>query len=345
MVWEYSGVFSQEMPVLPFILAPAALVALPPTAATPAALVEGLVRTQAGKPLPASVGLIPMARRDEPFPARTVENLTVKTKKAAPGFRLPIPVPGLYLLDVRGRGCRPLQVPVLLGAEGLKDLELAPLPEKTQGEAKPVSPDPRIAKLASLYAAQKDREAAYLKAVKLRMAQKKNATSASGTPVDWSADLASLASDLKSETDPDVLALAAVCYLELHTMMAEADPEVARLALDQLPAESPWWALNTRAARGAFAAADRSEAWASFIDTLSKDNPDREVRAYGLYSQAASAYRKGDRATFDSLVKALASGYKDTKYGKSVKVFNPAKMPPPSEANAPGEDPGAPAQP
>jgi hypothetical protein len=62
------------MTVLPLILAPAALIALAPTPAIQGPAVEGLVLNQAGKPLPASIGLIPMFQREEPFPFKTVEN-------------------------------------------------------------------------------------------------------------------------------------------------------------------------------------------------------------------------------------------------------------------------------
>jgi hypothetical protein len=330
------------MPVLPLILAPAALIAPAQQPAVQGTIVEGLILNQAGKPLPASIGLIPMFHRDEPFPARTVENQTVKTKKAGPGFRLPIPAPGLYLLDIRGRGCRPVQVPVLLGEEGLKNLEITPAPEKASGAAKPISSDPILVKLAAMFAAQKEREVAYQKAVKARLGQKKDGTADKGSPLDWTQDLAAIATDLKDGADPQVQSLAAVCYLELHTMMADVDPALAGLALDKLPPTSPWWAFNPRSARGAFTAANRGEAWTAFVEALSKDNPDREVRAYGLYSQAASAYYKGDREKFSALIGTLTNGYKGTKYAKSSKALDPAKMPPPSAAPA-EELPSAPA--
>ncbi|HWQ07816.1 MAG TPA: hypothetical protein VN436_01865, partial [Holophaga sp.] len=265
-----------------------------------------------------------------------VENRTVKSGKAGPGFRLPVPAPGLYVLDVRGRGCRPLQVPVLLDEQGIKGLVLTPAPEKAQGEATP-SPDPKYAKLASLFAAQQAREAAYRKAVKDRIAAKKGGTAGTG-PLDWTSDLTALAADLTQEADPDVQALAAACYLELHMMMADIDPETASLALDKLPAESPWWAFNPRSARGGFTAAGRGEAWSAFIEALAQGNPDKEVRAYGVYSQAAAAYRKGDRGKFDPLAKALATDYKNTKFGRSAKVFDPAKMPPPSATEEPNPE-------
>lgn len=197
--------------------------------------------------------------------------------------------------------------------------------------------DPKYAKLASLFAAQQAREAAYRKAVKDRMAAKKDGTAGSG-PLDWASDLTALAEDLKQEADPEVQALAAACCLELHMMMADLDPETAGLALDKLPPESLWWGFNPRIARGGFTAAGRGEAWPAFIEALAKNNPDKEVRAYGLYSQAASAYHKGDRGKFDPLAKALATDYKGTKFGKSAKAFDPARMPPPSTTEEPNPE-------
>lgn len=319
--------------MLPLILAPAALIALAPQPAVQGPVVEGLVVDQAGKPLPASLGLIPMFQRDEPFPAKTVENVIPKNKKMKPGFKLPIPAPGLYLLDVRARGCRPFQVPVLLGEEGLKDLELSPVPDKPKGEVKPISPDPKVVKLEAQYAAQKEREINYRKAIKARFEQKKSgAATDKGSPLDWATDLETVASDLKNETDGDVQSLAAVSYLELGSMMAKLDPETAGLALDTLPATSPWWSFNPRVAGSAFASAGRSADWSAFREALAKDNPDPEVRAYGLYSQAASAYNKGDKEKFTTLKDQLSTEYKATKFGKSAKTFDPAKMPPPSAA-------------
>lgn len=328
--------------MLPLILAPAALIApaLPPAVQGPT--VEGLVVNQVGKPLPASIGLIPMFQRDEPFPTRTVENRTVGSKKKKPGFQLPVPTPGLYLLDIRGRGSRTVQVPVLLGEEGLKDLEFAPVPEKPQGEAKPLSRDANLVKLATVYAAHQEREITYRKAIKDRFAKKASGETASGPAVDWTTDLETLATDLKNETDPEVLSLVAACYLDLGQKMAKLDSEVASLALDKLPATSPWWAFNPRSASSAFAAANRSEGWTAFRETLATDNPDKEVRAYGYYSQIASAFNKGDREKFNALLETLTTDYKGTKYAKSVKTFDPAKMPPPVPTS-PAEVPTIPA--
>ena len=327
--------------MLPLILAPAALIApaLPPAIQGPT--VEGLVLNQAGKPLPASIGLIPMFQRDEPFPMKTVENQLIKSRKKTPGFQLPIPAPGLYLLDVRGRGCQPIQVPVLLGENGLKGLEFTPVPDKPKGEVKPISPDANLVKLATVYAAQRERETVYRKAVKARFEKKAAGTFESGPIVDWTADLEALATDLKNETDPDIQSLVAACYLDLGSKMAKLDPEVAAGALDKLPPTSPWWAFNPRSAGTAFATSNRSADWVAFREALSKDNPDSEVRAYGYYSQAASAYNKGDKEKFSTLYGTLTTDYKTTKYAKSAKSFDLAKMPAPSTAT-PAEVPPVP---
>lgn len=319
--------------MLPLILVPAALIAPPQQPAVQGPTVEGVVLNQAGTSTPASIGLIPMFQRDEPFPAKTVENVVPKSKKSKPGFKLPIPTPGLYLLDVRARGCRPFQVPMLLSEEGLKDLELTPVPDKPKGELKPISADPKVVKLESQYTAQKQRETTYRKAVKDRFEQKKSgSTTDKGLALDWTADLEAVASDLKNETDADVQALAAVSYLEMGMMMAKLDPEVATLALEKLPASSPWWSFNPRIAGSAFIASNRNADWNHFREALATDNPDPEVRAYGLYSQAASAYHKGDKEKFLALKDTLTTEYKTTKFGKSVKTFDPAKMPAPAAA-------------
>ena len=328
--------------MFPIILAPAALIAPAQQPAVQGPTVEGLILNQAGKPLPASIGLIPMFQRDEPFPARTVENQLLKSKKKTPGFKLPIPAPGLYVLDIRGRGCLPVQVPVLLGENGLKGIEITPIPEKAQGDVKPISADASLVKLAAVYAAHLEREASYRKAVKARFDQKASGAAESGPIIDWTHDLESLATDLKTETDPDVQSLTAACYLDLGAKMAKLDPEVAGTALDKLPATSPWWAFNPRSAGSAFAASNRSADWTAFREALSKDNPDSEVRAYGYYSQAASAFNKGDREKFDRLLGTLTTDYQGTKYAKSAKTFDPAKMPSPS-TSAPAEVPPVPA--
>ena len=321
--------------MLPLILAPVALIApaQPPAVQGPA--VEGQILNQAGKPLAASIGLIPMFQRDEPFPTKAVENVVPKNKKKKPGFQLPLPAPGLYLLDVRAKGCHPLQVPVLLGEEGLKDLEFTPVPDKSEGEVKPISSDAKLVKLEAMYAAQKEREINYRKSIKAQFEQKaKNPTAEKTPPLDWTADLETLSTDLKNETDSDIQSLAAASYLELGMMMAKLDPETAAMALDKLPPTSPWWALNPRTAGSAFAASNRSADWTPFREALSKDNPDPEVRAYGLYSQISSAFNKGDKEKFTALMGTLTADYKGTKFAKSAKTFDPAKMPAPSVAPA-----------
>ena len=324
------------MPVLPLILAPAALIAPAQSPAVHGPAVEGIVLNQAGKPLAASIGLIPMFQRDEPFPSRTVANQIGKSKKRKPGFLLPASTPGLYLLDVRANGCQALQIPVILGEEGMKGIELTPVPIKHQGDVRPISPDDKLVKLEALYAAQKERETNYRKSIKARLEQKaKNPSAEKGSPLDWTGDLETLSTDLHDETDADIQSLAAVSYLELGMMMAPLDQETAALALDKLPPTSAWWAFNPRIAGSAFAASNRSGDWGSFREALSTDNPDSEVRAYGLYSQMSSAFNKGDKEKFTALMNTLTSEYKGTKFAKSAKAFDPAKMPAPTVAPTP----------
>ncbi len=322
--------------MLPLMLVPAALIApaKPPVVQGPA--VEGQILNQAGKPLAAAIGLIPMFQRDEPFPAKTVENTIPKSKKQKPGFRLPIPAPGLYLLDVRAKGCHPLQVPFLLTEEGVKDLEFTPIPDKPQGEVKPISSDAKLVKLEAQYAAQKEREINYRKSIKARFDQKAKDPAAEPPPaVDWSKDVETVAADLKNETEEDVQSLAAISYLELGMMMAPLDAETAGMALDKLPANSPWWAFNPRVAGGAFNTSSRSADWSSFRESLATDNPDPEVRAYALFSQISSAFNKGDKEKFTALMNTLNSEYKGTKFAKSAKTFDIAKMPAPPAVPAP----------
>jgi hypothetical protein len=233
---------------------------------------------------------------------------------------------------------------VFLGENGLKGLEITPIPDKANGEVKPISPDVNLVKLASIYAAHRERETNYRKAITARRDQKASGVPENGPAIDWTPDLESLATDLKTETDPEIQSLAAACYLDLGAKMAKLDPEVAGTALDKLPATSPWWAFNPRSAGSAFAASNRSAEWTAFREALSKDNPDNEVRAYGYYSQVASAFNKGDRGKFDTLFGTLTTDYKGTKYAKSAKTFDPAKMPPPA-TSAPAEVPAVPAAP
>lgn len=318
--------------MLPLILASAALVA--PAAKAPAVqgpAVDGWVYNQAGKPEAATLGLIPMSLRgDLPYPTKVVQSLTVKSKKKpVPGYKLAA-APGLYLLDVRAKGCQRLQVPVLVGENGLANLDLTPRAEKPKGEPAPISADAKLVKWEAVYTAQVAREQKYQAA--LRDPANKDAK---GPAVDWTADVESLAKDLKAETDADTQALIGICYLELGYMRAKLDPDTAALALDKLPAKSPFWALNPRVAPISYTTAGRNNDWVAFRDALGKEGADAEVRAYGLFAQLSSAANKGDKDKQKALYQTLTTEYKDTRFGKSAKQFDPDKTPAPAPTAAP----------
>ena len=320
--------------MLPLILASAALVghpAKPKPVEGPA--IEGWITNQAGKPQAAKIGLIALSQRgDVSYPSKVVVSAAVKSKKkAAPGYRIAA-APGLYLLDVRANGFERLQIPVLVGEDGLKDVDLTLRPEKAKDEAKAISSDAKLVKLEALYAAQVAREAKYQKA--LRDPAVRDAKSA---PVDWTADVEALAKELNDGTDADVQALAAACYLELGYMRAKLDPAAAALALDKLPAKSPFWGLNPRVAPTSFTAAARSAEWPAFCEALAKDNPDAEVRAYGYFAQLSSAASKGDKDKQKALFQTLTTEYKGTRFGKSAKQFDPDKAPVAAHTAAPAE--------
>ncbi|MFZ1612582.1 MAG: TlpA disulfide reductase family protein [Holophaga sp.] len=296
--------------MLPLLLASAALVA-PAAPVVQGPTVEGWIHNQAGKPLAATVGLIPMANRASSLALKSVESLGVPNKKK-PGFKLPVPKPGLYLLDIRAKGYLPLQVPVLLGEEGLKGLDIMPRPEKPKGEIKPITADAKLLKAEALYAAFKTREE------KGRTAQKAN------EKVDWTADLEALAKDLQAETDADAQSILAMGYLGLNPMGAKLNPETAALALDKLPAKSPYWAMSPQIMAGAYAAAGRNQAYAGFREAVAKENPDVEVRGLAVFYQLAAASREGDMDKMKALYQTLTTEYKDTAAARSGKQLDPA---------------------
>jgi thiol-disulfide isomerase/thioredoxin len=297
--------------MLPLLLAPAFLAA-PAAPAVQGPAVEGWIYNEAGKPLQATVGLIPMFNCGSSLALKSVESLGVPNKKK-PGFKLPIPKPGLYLLDVRAKGHLPLQIPVLLGEEGLKGMDLMPRPEKPKGELKPISADAKVVKREALYTAFKARE------------EKGRAALKNKEKVDWNADLEALAKDLAAETDADAQSLIAVSYLSLGSFGAKLTAEGAGLALDKLPAKSPYWAMTPQITGASYAAAGRNEAYLGFRETLAKENPDPEVRAIATLNQLSSATGKGDMEKMKALYQTLTTEYKDTAAARSAKQLDPAK--------------------
>ncbi len=296
--------------MLPLLLAPAFLAAPAPAVKGPA--IEGWIYNEAGKPLQATVGLIPMSTRASSLALKSVESLGMPSKKK-PGFKLPIPKAGLYLLDVRAKGHLTLQIPVLLGEDGLVGMDLMPRPEKPKGELKSISADAQLVKREAIYAAFKARE------TKGRAALK------SQEKIDWNADLEALAKDLAAETDADNQSLLAMSYLSLGSLGAKLPAEGAALALDKLPATSPYWAMSPQIMGASFAAAGRNEAYAGFREVVAKENPDPEVRALALFYQLAAASRVGDTEKMKPLYQTLITEYKDTAAARSAKQLDPAK--------------------
>lgn len=296
--------------MLPLLLAPAFIVAPAPAVQGPA--IEGWIYNEAGKPLQATVGLIPMSSRGSSLALKSVESLGVPNKKK-PGFKLPIPKAGLYLLDVRAKGHLPLQIPILLGEEGLKGMDLMPRPEKPKGELKPVSAAAKLVRGEALYAAFKTRE------------EKGRAALRSNEKIDWTSDLETLAKDLQAETDADHQSLLAMSYLSLGSLGAKLSAESAGLALDKLPAKSPYWAMSPQTMSGAYAAAGRGAAYTGFREAVAKENPVPEVQALALYYQLAAASSKGDVEKMKALYQTLTTEFKDTPAAKSAKQFDPAK--------------------
>jgi thiol-disulfide isomerase/thioredoxin len=297
--------------MLPLLFVPA-LLAAPLTPAVQGPTLEGWIFNEAGKPLQATVGLIPMSTRASSLALKSVESLGLPNKKK-PGFKLPIPKAGLYLLDVRAKGHLPLQIPILLGEEGLKGMNLMPRPEKPKVELKPVSADALLVRREALYSAFKAREEKGRAALKNR------------EKVDWSADLEALAKALAAETDGDAQGLLAMSYLNLGALGAKLGPEATGLALDKLSAKSPYWVLSPQIMAATYAAAGRNPAFPGFRDAAAKENPEPEVRAYATFSQLAATTRDGDLEKMKALYLTLTTEYKDTAAAKFSKQLDPAK--------------------
>lgn len=302
--------------MLPMLLIPAMLVAAPAKPAKAPVVkgpsVEGWIYNQAGKPLQATVGLIPMSNRDSSLAVKSVESLGF-AKKKKPGFTLSIPQPGLYLLDVRAQNHHTLQIPVLLGEEGLKDVKFTPRPEKPKGEVKPITEDAKLLRFEAAYGAFKGREDRFKAAMKNR------------EKVDWASDVTAVGTEFKAETDADMQGFLAISYLGLGNMNAKLDKETAGLALDKLPANSPWWSVGNYSYAG-FYASERNEQYAAFREALAKQSPDAEVRATAMMAQLAALSRNSDGEAMRPIYNTLTTEYKDTVAAKGVKRFDPEKM-------------------
>lgn len=282
--------------------------------------VEGWILNAKGKPLQATVGLLPASKRSNPMADKTVESLGQPNRKQ-PGFRLPLPEPGLYLLDVRAKGHERLLVPVRIGTEALTGLELTPRAEKPAGEAGPISSDAKLARMEAIYGAMKGRQATFQKALKAADNKLKN------LPADlWTADLEALTKDLGTEADADAAALLAVATLELGGLAAKITPETATLALEKLPANSPFWSLAPQLPSTAFALAQKSKDFPAFREALVAENPDREVKAAALFSQLAAAARTENLEQQKALFQTLTTEYKDSPAARAAKQFDPDKL-------------------
>ncbi len=282
--------------------------------------VEGWILNAKGKPLQATVGLLPAAQRTNPMGDKTVESLGQPNRKQ-PGFRLPLPEPGLYLLDVRAKGHERLLVPVRIGTEPLTGLELTPRAEKPVGEVGPISPDAKLARMEAIYGGMKRRQETFRNALKAANNKVKD------LPADlWTADLEALAKELGTETDSDAAALLALATLELGGLAAKVSPEAAALALEKLPASSPFWSLSPQMPSTAFALAQKSKDLPAFREALVAENPDREVKAAALFSQLAAAARSENLEQQKALFQRLTTEFKDTTPARTAKQFDPDKV-------------------
>ena len=81
----------------------------------------------------------------------------------------------------------------------------------------------------------------------------------------------------------------------VHTSLQRRAINTAALALEKLPAASPFWALSPKLPSAALAAAGKGAESAAFREALVKENPDREVRANALFGQLAAASRATKR--------------------------------------------------
>lgn len=282
---------------------------------------EGWIRDGKRKPLQATVGWLPASERDNPAPAQTVESLGQPNRKQ-PGFRLPLPEPGLYLLDVRVKGYERLQVPIRVGTEPLTGLEFKPRPEKaTEAPPSATVSDPKLARAEALYHAMKARQKRFQEALKTANGKLKD------LPKDlWTEDVASLTKELGTETDPDASALLAIATLELGGFGATIAPETAAQALTKLPAESPYWGLAPGLPSLAFSLAQKTEAFPAFREALVAQNPDRMVKASALFSQLLAAARNERLDEQKALYQRITTEFKDTSVARMAKLYDPDKI-------------------
>jgi len=188
---------------------------------------------------------------------------------------------------------------------------------RTAAEASVMYHDSATARLAAIVDEMERQQRTFMMAWSAH-AQSGNADSAFN--YDWSKEMAAILERSRAESDPLVRNALLLQYTALTLNGRNADPEVARRVLREIPPTSQLWALDPKLMDDAIAGTDTPEKFESYRWEAIEKHPDSNVRMTILANTIANAYYGKEpeklRRYYDYMV-AHFPDHQETRYVKA----------------------------
>ncbi|MEK6565132.1 MAG: thioredoxin-like domain-containing protein, partial [Bacteroidota bacterium] len=136
---------------------------------------------------------------------------------------------------------------------------------------------------------------------------------------DWSKEVSSLASSIRTEKDPLLRQMLLICYLQLNQMGAKLETEYGKMALNEIPPDSPLWPLNPFAISIAAKLSGEPGKFDEYFSAVIEKQPEKEWLANVVFNEVMSAKFRNDKENLKKYYNILMERFGDTPMAKMAK--------------------------
>ena len=136
---------------------------------------------------------------------------------------------------------------------------------------------------------------------------------------DWSKEVSSLASSIRVEKDPLLRQMLLLSYMQLSQMGANLETEYGKMALSEIPPDSPLWAFNPFAISVAAKLSGEPGKFDEYFNAVIEKQPEKGWLANVVFNELMSAKFRNDKENLKKYYNILMERFGDTPMAKMAK--------------------------
>ncbi len=136
---------------------------------------------------------------------------------------------------------------------------------------------------------------------------------------DWSKEVSSVATRIQKEQDPFLRQMLFLCYLQLSQMGAKLEAEYGKMALNDIPPDSPLWPLNPFGISVAAKLSGEPGKFDEYFNAVIEKQSEKEWLANVVFNEVMSAKFRNDKENLKKYYNILMERFGDTPMAKMAK--------------------------